>query len=302
MNKIQINDCLKQKGSIIANGIVTNNPVFRLVLGTCPTLATTSSAINGMGMGLAATFVLVCSNVLISLLRKVIPDKIRIPAFVVIIATFVTLVQMLLQKFIPSLYESLGIFLPLIVVNCIILARAEAFASTNKVFDSALDGLGMGLGFTASLMLIGLIREFFGAGSLFYGSLAGIETGIQIEALADYSLNIFVLPAGGFLVFGLLMALINYLTDLHNKRKELKAEAKKEDTVKEGRREDLNIAFNESDKKAENVAVSKDGAKKKDIKPKEEKSDGGAKNIGEKEGLFDAMSDSALNTLAGEDK
>lgn len=302
MNKIQINDCLKQKGSIIANGIVTNNPVFRLVLGTCPTLATTSSAINGMGMGLAATFVLVCSNVLISLLRKVIPDKIRIPAFVVIIATFVTLVQMLLQKFIPSLYESLGIFLPLIVVNCIILARAEAFASTNKVFDSALDGLGMGLGFTASLMLIGFIREFFGAGSLFYGSLAGIETGIQIEALADYSLNIFVLPAGGFLVFGLLMALINYLTDLHNKKKELKAEAKKEDTVKEGRREDLNIAFNESDKKAENVAVSKDGAKEKDIKPKEEKSDGGAENIGEKEGLFDAMSDSALNTLAGEDK
>ncbi len=302
MNKIQINDCLKQKGSIIANGIVTNNPVFRLVLGTCPTLATTSSAINGMGMGLAATFVLVCSNVLISLLRKVIPDKIRIPAFVVIIATFVTLVQMLLQKFIPSLYESLGIFLPLIVVNCIILARAEAFASTNKVFDSALDGLGMGLGFTASLMLIGFIREFFGAGSLFYGSLAGIETGIQIEALADYSLNIFVLPAGGFLVFGLLMALINYLTDLHNKRKELKAEAKKEDAVKEGRREDLNIAFNESDKKAENVAVSKDGAKEKDIKPKEEKSDDSAKNIGEKEGLFDAMSDSALNTLAGEDK
>ena len=192
MNKIQINDCLKQKGSIIANGIVANNPVFRLVLGTCPTLATTSSAINGMGMGLAATFVLVCSNVLISLLRKVIPDKIRIPAFVVIIATFVTLVQMLLQKFIPSLYESLGIeslgiFLPLIVVNCIILARAEAFASTNKVFDSALDGLGMGLGFTASLMLIGLIREFFGAGSLFYGSLAGIETGIQMPIIRSIS-------------------------------------------------------------------------------------------------------------------
>lgn len=287
MNKIQINDFLKQKGSIIANGIVTNNPVFRLVLGTCPTLATTSSAINGMGMGLAATFVLVCSNVLISLLRKVIPDKIRIPAFVVIIATFVTLVQMLLQKFIPSLYESLGIFLPLIVVNCIILARAEAFASTNKVFDSALDGLGMGLGFTASLMLIGIIREFFGAGSLFYGSLAEIETGIQIEALADYSLNIFVLPAGGFLVFGLLMALINYLTDLHNKKKELKAEAKKEDALKEGRREDLHIAFKEADLKEKNDKASvEDKAKADDAK----------------DALKNALSDGTLNTLAGEDR
>lgn len=287
MNKIQINDFLKQKGSIIANGIVTNNPVFRLVLGTCPTLATTSSAINGMGMGLAATFVLVCSNVLISLLRKVIPDKIRIPAFVVIIATFVTLVQMLLQKFIPSLYESLGIFLPLIVVNCIILARAEAFASTNKVFDSALDGLGMGLGFTASLMLIGFIREFFGAGSLFYGSLAGIETGIQIEALADYSLNIFVLPAGGFLVFGLLMALINYLTDLHNKKKELKAEAKKEDALKEGIKEDLHIAFKEADLKEKNDEASiEDKAKADDAK----------------DALKNALSDGTLNTLAGEDR
>lgn len=287
MNKIQINDFLKQKGSIIANGIVTNNPVFRLVLGTCPTLATTSSAINGMGMGLAATFVLVCSNVLISLLRKVIPDKIRIPAFVVIIATFVTLVQMLLQKFIPSLYESLGIFLPLIVVNCIILARAEAFASTNKVFDSALDGLGMGLGFTASLMLIGIIREFFGAGSLFYGSLAGIETGIQIEALADYSLNIFVLPAGGFLVFGLLMALINYLTDLHNKKKELKAEAKKEDALKEGRKKDLHIAFKEADLKEKNDEASiEDKAKADDAK----------------DALKNALSDGTLNTLAGEDR
>lgn len=287
MNKIQINDFLKQKGSIIANGIVTNNPVFRLVLGTCPTLATTSSAINGMGMGLAATFVLVCSNVLISLLRKVIPDKIRIPAFVVIIATFVTLVQMLLQKFIPSLYESLGIFLPLIVVNCIILARAEAFASTNKVFDSALDGLGMGLGFTASLMLIGIIREFFGAGSLFYGSLAGIETGIQIEAIADYSLNIFVLPAGGFLVFGLLMALINYLTDLHNKKKELKAEAKKEDALKEGRKDDLHIAFKEADLKEKNDEASvEDKAKADDAK----------------DALKNALSDGTLNTLAGEDR
>lgn len=215
---------LKQKGGIVANGIITNNPVFRLVLGTCPTLAITSSAVNGLGMGLAATFVLICSNMLVSLLRKVIPDKVRIPAFVVIIATFVTLVQMILQKFIPALYESLGIYLPLIVVNCIILARAEAFASTNKVIDSALDGLGMGLGFTGSLMLMGLIREFFGAGTLFYGELAGLKMGVKIAALESVSMNIFILPAGGFLVFGLMMAAINAIGDYTKKRKELKSQ------------------------------------------------------------------------------
>lgn len=215
---------LKQKGGIVANGIITNNPVFRLVLGTCPTLAITSSAVNGLGMGLAATFVLICSNMLVSLLRKVIPDKVRIPAFVVIIATFVTLVQMILQKFIPALYESLGIYLPLIVVNCIILARAEAFASTNKVVDSALDGLGMGLGFTGSLMLMGLIREFFGAGTLFYGELAGLKMGVKIAALESVSMNIFILPAGGFLVFGLMMAAINAIGDYTKKRKELKSQ------------------------------------------------------------------------------
>ena len=175
-------------------------------------------------MGLAATFVLICSNMLVSLLRKVIPDKVRIPAFVVIIATFVTLVQMILQKFIPALYESLGIYLPLIVVNCIILARAEAFASTNKVIDSALDGLGMGLGFTGSLMLMGLIREFFGAGTLFYGELAGLKMGVKIAALESVSMNIFILPAGGFLVFGLMMAAINAIGDYTKKRKELKSQ------------------------------------------------------------------------------
>lgn len=221
-NSINFSQGLKQKGGIIANGIVKNNPVFRLVLGTCPTLAVTSGAVNGMGMGLAATFVLVCSNILVSLLRKVIPDKVRIPAYVLIIATFVTLVQMILQKFIPALYESLGIYLPLIVVNCIILARAEAFASTNKVLDSALDGLGMGLGFTASLMLIGLIREFLGAGTLFYGELAGLQMGVKIAAFESVSMNIFILPAGGFLVFGILMAVINAISDYARKRKEEK--------------------------------------------------------------------------------
>ena len=142
-------------GRIFMNGVLTENPTFRLVLGTCPTLAVTTSAINGLGMGAAATFVLLGSNMAISALRKVIPDKVRIPAFIVIICTFVTIIQLLMQAFLPSLYESLGIFIPLIVVNCIILARAEAFASKNPVLDSAVDGLGMGAGFTLALTLIG---------------------------------------------------------------------------------------------------------------------------------------------------
>ena len=145
-------------GRIFMNGVLTENPTFRLVLGTCPTLAVTTSAINGLGMGAAATFVLLGSNMAISALRKVIPDKVRIPAFIVIICTFVTIIQLLMQAFLPSLYESLGIFIPLIVVNCIILARAEAFASKNPVLDSAVDGLGMGAGFTLALTLIGSIR------------------------------------------------------------------------------------------------------------------------------------------------
>lgn len=201
------------KGKIISNGILASNPVFRLVLGMCPTLAVTTSAFNGLGMGLAATVVLVCSNVLVSLLRNIIPDKVRIPAFVLIIATFVTIVEMLLRKFVPALYSALGIYLPLIVVNCIILARAEAFASTNRVFDSALDGLGMGLGFTLSLLLIGFIREIIGAGTLFMGSLGEVEFGVAIGNLPDYALGVFLLPAGGFLTLGILMAIINHLSD-----------------------------------------------------------------------------------------
>ncbi|MGN0796542.1 MAG: electron transport complex subunit RsxE [Christensenellales bacterium] len=249
-NSINFNQSLKQKGGIIANGIVKNNPVFRLVLGTCPTLAVTSGAVNGMGMGLAATFVLVCSNILVSLLRKVIPDKVRIPAYVLIIATFVTLVQMILQKFIPSLYESLGIYLPLIVVNCIILARAEAFASTNKVLDSALDGLGMGLGFTASLMLIGLIREFLGAGTLFYGELAGLQMGVKFSALESVSMNIFILPAGGFLVFGILMAVINAISDYAKKRKD--------------EREQKQIALIESAEREQRITEAFQGSEEKE--------------------------------------
>ena len=194
----------------LTNGIVKSNPTFRLVLGTCPTLAVTTQAINGLAMGAAVTFVLLCSNVMISLLKKVIPNRVRIPAYVVIIATFVTVVQMVMQKYMSSLYEALGVFLPLIVVNCIILARAEAFASCNPVLDSALDGIGMGLGFTLSLTFIGIVREVLGAGSIF---------GVKIGSLGSVSLTIFILPAGGFLVYGTLMALVNYLMRLAEERK-----------------------------------------------------------------------------------
>ena len=151
----------------VLNGILRENPVFALVLGMCPTLATTTSAINGMSMGLATTFVLICSNVVISLLKNLIPDKVRIPAFIVVIATFVTMVQLLMQAYLPAIYEVLGLFIPLIVVNCIVLGRAEAFAAKNTVGLSALDGLGMGLGFSLALTLIGAVRELLGTGSLF---------------------------------------------------------------------------------------------------------------------------------------
>ena len=183
-------------------GIIKENPVLRLVLGTCPTLAVTTSAANGIGMGVAATFVLVCSNIVISLLRKIIPDKVRLPAFIVVIAGFTTIVQMLLQAFVPTVYDSLGLFLPLIVVNCIILGRAEAFASKNSVGLSALDGLGMGVGFTAALTLMGSIREFLVTGMLF-----GLPEGGVITPIA-----IFAMPAGGFFVFGLLIWATNKLS------------------------------------------------------------------------------------------
>ena len=183
-------------------GLVRENPVLRLVLGTCPTLAVTTAAVNGLGMGAAATFVLVCSNIVISLLRRVIPDKVRLPAFIVIIAGFTTIVQMLVKAYLPAIDEALGIYLPLIVVNCIILGRAEAFASKNPVGLSALDGLGMGAGFTAALVLMGGIREFLGNGTLFGWPEGGLIPPITI----------FVLPAGGFFVFGMLIWLTNRLS------------------------------------------------------------------------------------------
>ena len=191
-------------GKVFLNGIITENPTFRLVLGTCPTLAVTTSAINGLGMGAAATFVLLGSNIVISALRKVIPDKVRIPAFIVVICMFVTIIQLVMQAYLPSLYESLGIFLPLIVVNCIILGRAEAFASKNPVVASAFDGLGMGCGFTLALTLIGCIRELLGNGSVF---------GINLLGASYQPMLLMILPAGGFLVFGSLLGIINALTN-----------------------------------------------------------------------------------------
>ena len=184
-------------GKIISNGIVNENPIFVQVLGMCPTLAVTTSAVNGLGMGLATTAVLAMSNIAISLLRKLIPSKIRIPAFVVVIATFVTIVGMLLKAYSPALDKSLGLFIPLIVVNCIILARAESFASKNNAIKAAADGLGMGLGFALSLTILGTIREILGAGSIFGVSLLG-------EAFKPAI--IMILPPGAFLALGLMLA------------------------------------------------------------------------------------------------
>ena len=183
-------------------GVVRENPVLCLVLGTCPALAVTTAASNAIGMGIAATAVLLCSNVAISLLRKVIPSTVRIPAYITLIAAFVTVVQMLVKAYAPNIDESLGIFLPLIVVNCIILGRAEMFASKNRVLPSALDALGMGVGFTAALLLMGMIRELLGAGTLF---------GVSVMPSFYTPITVFVLPAGGFFVFGLLIALANKL-------------------------------------------------------------------------------------------
>lgn len=192
----------------VTKGIVKENPVLCLVLGTCPTLAVTTAASNAIGMGVAATAVLICSNAVISLLRKVIPDKVRIPAYITIIAGFVTIVQMLVKAFAPSIDEALGIYLPLIVVNCIILGRAEMFANKNAVIASMADGLGMGIGFTATLLLMGTIRELLGAGTVF---------GIPILSGIIDPIVIFILPPGGFFVFGMLIALANKLNSKKGK-------------------------------------------------------------------------------------
>lgn len=193
-----------------SKGLIKENPVLRLVLGTCPTLAVSTSVESAIGMGLAATVVLVCSNIVISAMRKVIPSKVRIPAYIVIIAGFVTLVQMLVKAFLPQIDEMLGVYLPLIVVNCIILGRAEAFASKNTVLYSAVDGVGMGVGFTAALLLMGGIRELLGAGSI---------AGFTVFPEAIPPMTIFVLAPGGFFVFGILIALANKVAERNGKPK-----------------------------------------------------------------------------------
>ena len=201
---------MKEKLKVFSNGLLKENPSLRLLLGTCPTLAVTTLAVNGLGMGLAATFVLVCSNIAISALRKIIPDKVRLPAYITVIATFVTVLQMLVKAFVPALDSALGIFLPLIVVNCIILGRAEMFASKNSIGLSALDGLGMGLGFTGTLVVMGSVREVLGAGTLF---------GVQVMPAAVDPMTVFITPPGGFFVFGCLMALVIWIEIKTNNRK-----------------------------------------------------------------------------------
>lgn len=182
----------------LTKGILKENPIFVIVLGMCPTLATTSSAMNGLGMGLATTFVLLGSNVVISLLARLIPDKVRIPAYIVIIATFVTIVDLVMQAYTQTLYEKLGIFIPLIVVNCIVLGRAEAFANKNNVFQSALDGIGMGLGFTFALALLGTVREVLGSGSVF-----------DHKFISGDGIIVFILAPGAFIALAYLIALFN---------------------------------------------------------------------------------------------
>lgn len=186
---------------ILMNGIITENPTFVLLLGMCPTLGTTSSAMNGMSMGLATMFVLICSNMVISALKNVIPDMVRIPGYIVVIATFVTVVQMCMEAFIPALYASLGLFIPLIVVNCIVLGRVEAFAAKNGVVASAFDGIGIGLGFTIALTLLGAIRELLGTGKLFNLTIMPEQFGSLI----------FVLAPGAFIALGFLIAIVNKL-------------------------------------------------------------------------------------------
>ena len=200
------------KAQIFLKGLIKENPVLGLILGTCPTLAVSTNVMSALGMGAASTIVLLCSNIVISALRKVIPDKVRIPCYIVLIAGFVTMVQMLVKAFAPALDEALGIYLPLIVVNCIILGRAEMFANKNTVIDSAIDGLGMGIGFTLALFLMATIREVLGSGSWL---------GFSIPVLSDNNISIMTMAPGGFLVFGILIAVVNTVTKKKNPKTEL---------------------------------------------------------------------------------
>ncbi len=206
---------IKQVFQPFVNGLINENPTFRLVLGMCPTLAVTTSVSNGIGMGLATTFVLVCSNFVISLIRNFVPGKVRIPAYIVVIATFVTVVQMLLEAFLPDISASLGLFIPLIVVNCIIFARAESFASKNPPIASIMDGLGMGLGFTAALTILSAIRELIGAGTLL---------GIPVLGASYPGVLLFVLAPGGYLTLGLTLMAFNTIMGKIDAKRRAKAE------------------------------------------------------------------------------
>ena len=201
----------KNKLAILANGLIKENPVLVLVLGTCPTLATSTSVVNGFGMGLSATAVLICSNIVISILRKIIPDSVRIPCYITVIAGFVTIVQLVVKAFAPALDKSLGLYLPLIVVNCIILGRAEMFANKNSVIDSALDGIGMGIGFTFTLVIMGSIRELIGAGTW---------CGIPVLSRVMPGMSIMTLVPGGFFVYAIVMAFVHYITEDKSKIKD----------------------------------------------------------------------------------
>ncbi len=207
---------------IATDGLITNNPAFRLVLGTCPALALTTAAFNGIGMGLAVTFVLICSNIIISLLKKVIPNTVRIPAFILIIATFVTIVKLLLDKLLPDLYETLGVYIPLIVVNCVILGRAESFASKNPVLDSAMDGLFTGLGFTLALTLMGIFREVLSNGTIFTGT----SFEVFLWDANVFSIGFFGSSAGAFFTYAIFIAVFNYIVNKVQAKKALKLKLK----------------------------------------------------------------------------
>ena len=295
-----------------SKGILKENPVFRLCLGTCPTLAISTTLSGSIGMGLAATLVLICSNTVISLLRKVIPDKIRIPAYITVIAGFVTIVQMLVQAFLPALNATLGIYLPLIVVNCIILGRAEAFAGKNPVLLSALDGLGMGIGFTVSISLMGFIRELLGSGT------------VLGHTVGNPPMLIFVMAPGGFFVFGMMVALVSAISKKHGKKpveqigcencpakgccgaaevgcdgegagvSEGKKEAEKAETAKSAEKP----AEKETDKAADNAAQTADKATDKT----DEKSDDNAASADGKQIAADAQADQKTSKENGESR
>ena len=295
-----------------SKGILKENPVFRLCLGTCPTLAISTTLSGSIGMGLAATLVLICSNTVISLLRKVIPDKIRIPAYITVIAGFVTIVQMLVQAFLPALNATLGIYLPLIVVNCIILGRAEAFAGKNPVLLSALDGLGMGIGFTVSISFMGFIRELLGSGT------------VLGHTVGNSPMLVFVMAPGGFFVFGMMVALVSAISKKHGKKpveqigcencpakgccgaaevgcdgegtgvSEGKKEAEKAETAKSAEKP----AEKETDKSADNAAQTADKATDKT----DEKSDDNAASADGKQIAADAQADQKTSKENGESR